>query len=160
MYVLKDAGTNGAGGIWVVSRRNWRAVAGQAGPLFPEARYVAQEYTPGRLRLWRGRKAHLRVYVLLTDNGAAFVHRQGFLHVANKPFLGVGGGDEGDDEVHITNCCANSHDPEAFAGEVVVDFLDKGGVADTDYSGAWPSITRCIAEMATALRPFCCRGQD
>ena len=99
-----------------------------------------------------------------------------FLHAANKPFDLNEVEDDG--QVHITNCCANSCNPELFAGEISIDFLDptfceyekKGaddaaatvpefGVDDWDYTGAFPSISKCVADMAAALAPFSRGGE-
>ena len=172
-WFLKDAETNGAGGVWLVTSRNWRDFASSTdGHYFgPKTRLVLQEHVPGRLRLWKGRKTHIRAYVLLTADGAAYVHRKCFLHAANKPF--AKGSDEQDDQIHITNCCANSSNPELFAGEISIDFLDGSfceyasasipqddkesgefGVLDCDYTGAFASVSSSVAQMAAALAPF------
>jgi hypothetical protein len=58
----------------------------------------------------------------LTGDLGVYLQRRAFLHVANKPFE-TGLDSEGDDEVHITNCCANSDNLDAFAGEIVIDDL-------------------------------------
>ena len=105
LWVLKDANTNGAGGVWVLSPSNFSRFYGpsfpspQASPPpslpsssplnFANARYVIQRYaSPPQLYL--GRKFHVRVYALLLPNGLSRVHRRCFLHVANKAFP-VGG---------------------------------------------------------------------
>jgi selenocysteine lyase/cysteine desulfurase len=124
-WVVKDASSNGAGGIWVVGPTNARALASldasasssptSSQPLLPHHRYVAQRYVWPCL-LYQGRKAHVRVYGVLTADGRAYLHRRAFLHVANEPFSAVASAFA--DDVHITNCCANSHDRGKFAGEI------------------------------------------
>ena len=52
---------------------------------------------------------HIRAYALLRGDLAVFLQRRAFLHVANKPFRTASSA-HADDEVHITNCCANSGD--------------------------------------------------
>ncbi|KAL7554866.1 hypothetical protein ACHAWF_018411 [Thalassiosira exigua] len=175
LWVIKDAMSNGAGGIWIVDGSNVRDFldddndddvdddgdeknSSNPSVLHPEHRYVAQRYA-WPPTLYGGRKCHVRAYALITCDGKAYVHRKGFLHVANDAFSyggckgGGGGGDVGggdvDDggggfapSVHITNCCANSHDPSKFAGEICVDlgkpgpFSVRGGVGgDGDCRG-------------------------
>jgi len=194
LWVLKDAESNGAGGIWVLSRHRWRDLCGvtnalspthtvrsnplslaiaataaasatspglPSSPLHEGHRYVAQQYVASPrappfarakavedrgsgLRLWRGRKFHIRAYAVLTGDLGVFLQRRAFLHVANKPFVG-GKGAESDDEVHITNCCANSDNEQRFAGEIVINDLgdpnpfpdlencnEEGGIDDED----------------------------
>ena len=168
LWVIKDANSNGAGGIWIVDERNARdfvppnrgdrGVQDDAGtptiprtppmptpPLNPNHRYVAQRYA-WPPTLYSGRKCHVRAYALLTCDGRAYLHRRAFLHVANEPFAydndaaatAANGGEGGaaratrkntegetaaafDPSVHITNCCANSHDATKFTGEICVD---------------------------------------
>jgi hypothetical protein len=79
-WVVKDASSNGAGGIWVVGSANFDQFCDNAAsPLIEEHRYVAQRYA-WPLVLYGGRKCHVRVYGLLTSDGRAFVHRRAFLH--------------------------------------------------------------------------------
>jgi hypothetical protein len=122
LWVLKDAESNGAGGIWILSRNNWHKLSAKEGePLHEGHRYVAQKYV-NHLALWKGRKFHIRTYVVVSADLGVYIHRKAFLHIANKMFARAGGS-EGDDEVHITNCCANSGNKQAFAGEIVIDDL-------------------------------------
>lgn len=109
-WVVKDAKANGAGGIAVVTSSELPEM------LHENHDYVAQRYT-WPIVLYGGRKSHVRVYALLTSDGRAFVHRQCFLHVANGSFAS----NSMEDSVHITNCCANSHDVSKFAGEICAD---------------------------------------
>ena len=149
MWVLKDAQANGAGGIWVISRSNWRRVGEQ---LHARHRYVAQRYAGSRnappLVLWNGRKCHVRVYALLTSEGDMYLHQRAFLHVANKPFSWAcpAAGDF-DDSVHITNCCANSDDKSAFAGEICVHL-------PSEYPKGWDCMRTVMGELARAAAPF------
>ena len=92
LWVVKDAQSNGAGGIWVVGPENAafffpqeEQQSSSSSPLYPEHAYVAQRYTWPPV-LYGGRKCHVRVYGLLTSDGRAFVHQRAFLHVANDPF--------------------------------------------------------------------------
>ena len=149
MWVLKDAQANGAGGIWVISRSNWRRVGEQ---LHARHRYVAQRYAGSTnappLVLWNGRKCHVRVYALLTSEGDMYLHQRAFLHVANKPFSWAcpAAGDF-DDSVHITNCCANSDDKNAFAGEICVHL-------PSEYPKGWDCMRTIMGELARAAAPF------
>jgi hypothetical protein len=80
LWVVKDASSNGAGGVWVVGSGNYDQFCDNAvSPLIEEHRYVAQRYA-WPLVLYGGRKCHVRVYGLLTSDGRAFVHRRAFLH--------------------------------------------------------------------------------
>ena len=78
LWFLKDAATNGAGAVWLISSRNWRDIAGAEGCFRSDTRLIVQEHVPGRMRLWKGRKVHIRAYALLTSDGAAYVHRKCF----------------------------------------------------------------------------------
>ena len=138
LWVIKDAFSNGAGGIWVVDKASSHILNGNSnsndGPLYKDHRYVAQRYTWPPV-LYGGRKCHVRVYGLITADGSAFVHRRAFLHVANDEFIydnqqqssNNNSNKEAfkkktlEDSVHITNCCANSHDDSKFAGEILAD---------------------------------------
>jgi Tubulin-tyrosine ligase family len=129
LWVVKDASSNGAGGIWVVGPENATTLGDDkentTSGLMEEHRYVAQRYAWPPV-LYGGRKCHVRVYGLLTCDGRAWVHRRAFLHVANDPFtVDSGDASSGDTpfapSVHITNCCANSHDHEKFKGEICAD---------------------------------------
>ncbi|KAL7467109.1 hypothetical protein ACHAXS_007384, partial [Conticribra weissflogii] len=178
LWVVKDALSNGAGGIWIVDPTNVRRLF-TSPTLHPDHRYVAQRYAWPPV-LYRGRKCHVRVYGLLTCDGKAYVHRRAFLHVANDPF-------EYDDDnysycadrssfepsVHITNCCANSHDADRFAGEICVDLATPGTgeAAKDDKEDAnnidsyiplgdyFPSIAASLATLAERAAPFL-RGGD
>ena len=144
LWVIKDAFSNGAGGIWVVDKASSHTLksdnSSNDGPLYKDHRYVAQRYTWPPV-LYGGRKCHVRVYGLITADGSSFVHRRAFLHVANDEFVydnqqrsnnsnknNNNNNNKEDskkktleDSVHITNCCANSHDDSKFAGEILAD---------------------------------------
>lgn len=171
LWVVKDAHSNGAGGIWVVGSENYGKFSREAtSPLTEEHRYVAQRYT-WPMVLYGNRKCHVRVYGLLTSDARAFVHRRAFLHVANDKFIAVPDGTRSDEayqtSVHITNCCANSHDPSKFAGEIVADLEPDGGPFTDDESGEtvvplgkfWESIAASVAELARRTRPFLRGGE-
>ena len=138
-WVVKDAGANGAGGVWVVGPENFeRFQTSSTSPLIKDHKYVAQQYVWPPV-LYEGKKCHVRVYATVTYDGRAFVHKRAFLHVANDAFEIRGEDDSGndsnpafDDCIHITNCCANSHDEEKFAGEILADF---GETHYTTWSG-------------------------
>lgn len=169
LWVVKDADSNGAGGIWVVGSENYKEFSDKAlSPLSEEHRYVAQRYT-WPMVLYNKRKCHVRVYGLITSDGRAFVHRRAFLHVANDPFV-VSGDEPTNDEayqtsVHITNCCANSHDVSKFAGEIVADLErvespEENGETDGVPLGKfWGSICASVAELARRTRPFLQGGE-
>ena len=116
LWVIKDDMSNGAGGIWMVHPGNASQFL-HASHLVDDHRYVAQQYVWPPL-LYGGRKCHVRVYGLLTADHKAHIHRNCFLHVANEPFT-IGNYHEA--SIHITNCCANSHDADKFAGEICAD---------------------------------------
>eukprot|EP00536_Pseudo-nitzschia_multiseries_P000660 jgi/Psemu1/179293/e_gw1.8.160.1 len=129
-WVVKDAGANGAGGVWVVGHDNAETFGdSRDSPLLASHKYIAQQYVWPPV-LYDGKKCHVRVYVTITHDGQAFVHRRAFLHVANDNFTvynedkssNSGSVATFDDCVHITNCCANSHDDVKFAGEILADF--------------------------------------
>lgn len=158
-WVIKDANSNGFGGIWIMnikakakgsdcdsSSSASMLLDKEQSPLCENHRYVAQKYTWPPV-LFQRRKCHIRVYAVMV-NGQAFVHKRCFLHVANEEFScnsnsqhehaidddGIGENDatcEFDPAVHITNCCANSHDPSKFAGEILAD-LSLGENAQED----------------------------
>ena len=161
-WVVKDASSNGAGGIWVVGPENCSQYASSdSSPLLADHAYVAQKYA-WPLVLYGGRKCHVRVYGLFTSDGRAFVHRRAFLHVANQPF----GLDNYQDSVHITNCCANSHDATQFAGEICADLLQAPGggsaLEDIKIVGLkefWPSLRDTVARLAARAFPFVQGGQ-
>jgi selenocysteine lyase/cysteine desulfurase len=148
-WVVKDASSNGAGGIWVLGPENAATYAQQSStPLMEEHAYVAQKYA-WPMTLYKGRKFHVRVYGLLTADGRAFVHRRAFLHVANQPLTHQ----KFEDAVHITNCCANSHDPDHFSGEICADLLldsssSEEGVGVVPLGAYWPSIQASVAHLA------------
>ena len=150
--------------------------------LNPNHRYVAQRYAwPPTLH--SGRKCHVRAYVLLTCDGCAYLHRRAFLHVANEPFVydnnssndtttttsGRGKAETiFDPSIHITNCCANSHDSTKFTGEICADLESMSyanNCCDNDHSkynnndplplGEYlPSISASVASIASSFRPF------
>jgi len=156
-WVIKDANCNGAGGIWIVSKRNIAEFLRRKQSdeiLFEDHRYVAQKYAFPPL-LWKGRKSHVRCYCVLTADGKCYVHRKAFLHVANSSFTDFTSSCTSDQCVHITNCCANSHDEEKFAGEICIDFEDDWSSDDAEIlSSFFPSIKRSIREVVKSFRPF------
>jgi hypothetical protein len=100
----------------------------------PHSGYAVQRFVANPA-LFNGRKYHIRTYNLILGDMSAFIHHQAFLHVANKPYAlaaaVVGGDIDGgvvrpgisdlfDQEVFLTNCCANKGS-EAFAGEICID---------------------------------------
>ena len=151
-------------------------------PLYEDHTYVAQAYAWPPV-LFRRRKFHVRVYAAMTCDGRAWCHRRCFLHVANDPFnVIVGNASESSyqDSVHITNCCANSHDDGKFAGEICADLdasdhclqsgrgMDDNGETDgvrADHelviglSEFAPSIHASIAKLAERSFPFLRGGQ-
>ena len=189
LWVIKDAQSNGAGGIWVVDSTNAsnflppsssgnNDAASPASPLIEKHRYVAQRYAWPPM-LYHGRKFHVRVYGLITADGKAYVHERCFLHVANERFEygeeeknGENDNGAGDFEpsVHITNCCANSHDEAKFSGEICAD-LGRALPADAsdDYAGIsaatavplgdyLPSISSTLATLAQRAMPYISGG--
>jgi selenocysteine lyase/cysteine desulfurase len=166
LWVVKDDMSNGAGGIWMVSPDNAASFAEESpSSLSLEHRYVAQQYTWPPV-LFGGKKCHVRVYGVLTSDGCAYVHRQCFLHVANEMFNQNAGMEE--DSVHITNCCANSHDESKFAGEICADLL----LPETDANKAtecgqpivplgpfFKSIAASVALLAKRTFPFLKGGE-
>jgi selenocysteine lyase/cysteine desulfurase len=192
LWVIKDAHANGAGGIWMVGP-NGTAIDHL---LTHGHGYVAQRYAWPPV-LYRRRKCHVRVYALLTADGRAHVHRRCFLHVANDTFTtdrpqsdndsGIPTGSANDDSdrhhhkqplttsttmaypdsVHITNCCANSHDAAKFAGEICADLqaADHGatGSREMDVTVGLapfaPSIHASVAALAETMGPFVRGGQ-
>ena len=194
LWVIKDAGSNGAGGIWVVGPNTTTTTTSALPPLVEGHKYVAQQYV-WPMVLYGGRKCHVRVYGLLAHDGRAFVHRQCFLHVANEPFTTTTNTtstapendssndnarqdvSEYQDSVHITNCCANSHDATKFAGEICADLLQSRNSNNNDINNSqqnhnansssacetpsvqplgefFPSICASVATLAQRAMPF------
>lgn len=160
-WVIKDASSNGAGGIWVVSPQNRSFYQDpRTSPLIDNHRYVAQPYA-WPLVLFQGRKCHVRVYGLITSDGRAFVHERAFLHVANEPFTG----ENAQDTVHITNCCANSHDLAQFSGEICAHFgsdsnrLTAEGEIEIGLAPYKQAIHKKVAQLAERTGPFLKGGQ-
>ncbi|KAL7450149.1 hypothetical protein ACHAWC_004095 [Mediolabrus comicus] len=183
LWVVKDAMSNGAGGIWIVDPNNVHEfIIGNSTNtttttnddddntttqqsdnnksaatilLHPQHRYIAQAYA-WPPTLYDHRKCHVRVYAVITSDGRAYVHKRAFLHVANEIFeYNSNTNDDGNDDdndmgsekkerfepaVHITNCCANSHDTDKFA----------------DY---FPSIAASVAKLAKKSAPYVQGGQ-
>ena len=158
-WVLKDASSNGAGGIWMLHPSNWSELTSPlTSPLFDHHSYVAQAYVWPPV-LYGGRKCHVRVYAVLLSNGQAHVHRRAFLHVANDVFDTK----QSRDTVHVTNCCANSDDPDKFAGEIPADleagsseecFRTTSGPAVVPLGAYGPAIRRRVAQWAKAVAPW------
>lgn len=176
LWVIKDAHANGAGGIWMVGPDTHDAsssVEQTRAALTNGHWYVAQQYAWPPV-LYQSRKCHVRVYALLTADGRAYVHRQCFVHVANDPF--VLDGTIFPDSVHITNCCANSHDLDKFAGEIVADLKQRErqaqpattSTATTSFPDAnevlgladfAPSIYASVAALTRSAFPFLRGGE-
>ena len=158
LWVIKDASSNGAGGIWVVGEENHSEFeTTKLSPLVDNHRYIAQKYT-WPMVLFGGRKCHVRVYGLFTCDGRAFLHDKCFLHVANEPFQTTSSLNE--HAVHITNCCANSHDPDKFAGEITASLISTNfDDATVDLSKFFPSVAASVATLAEKAFPYL-RGGD
>ena len=153
LWVIKDAGSNGAGGVWVVGPTNMDDFLDvTTTPLVQDHRYVAQRYAFPPV-LYRDRKCHVRVYGLITADGKAYCHRRCFLHVANDTFS-----NDLRDEVHITNCCANSHNPAKFAGEILADLGGENEhvVSLQEFSS---SIHQALGTFVKETRPFIQGGE-
>ena len=186
IWVIKDANSNGFGGIWIMDVNSEHSnpsslsphmlLDTEKSPLKENHRYVAQKYSWPPV-LYQGRKCHIRVYVVIM-NGRAYVHRRCFLHVANEQFqcrTSTGNDcDEGnfsenfDPAVHITNCCANSHDSLKFAGEVVADFDRTDAQAEDQRSPDikavplhkyFPSVAASVKSLAEKTAPFIQGGE-
>jgi selenocysteine lyase/cysteine desulfurase len=89
--------------------------------------------------------------------------------VANDPFT-VSAGETKSNEyqpsVHITNCCANSHDPSKFAGEILADLQSmearlskESGETVVALGTFWDSISASVAELARRTSPFLQGGE-
>ena len=128
LHVLKDAASNGAGGIWILSPSTSQKFLSPSTPLTnvttTTPKYVLQKYSLPPM-LVNSRKAHVRLYALLSIKNSRvipYISKTAFLHLSNKEWTA---GEEEDDEVHISNCCANSGNGERFAGEVCVDLEER-----------------------------------
>jgi selenocysteine lyase/cysteine desulfurase len=155
LWVIKDAMSNGFGGIWILNANNSSSVLlnPERSPLQENHRYVAQKYSWPPV-LYRGRKCHIRVYAVMM-NGRAYVHNRCFLHVANEKFeCEMNGGDDQEHfeaAVHITNCCANSHCSQKFAGEILADFDLKEARAEESVvplNEYFPSVAASVKKLA------------
>ena len=60
---------------------------------------------------------------------------------------------EDDAQVHITNCCANSDDGDAFAGEIEVDLA-------AEWPREWAAMRRCVESLASAAAPYLADAPD
>ncbi|KAL3906426.1 MAG: hypothetical protein SGILL_009276, partial [Bacillariaceae sp.] len=170
LWVVKDAAANGAGGVWGVGQPNVDRFLNSKqtkGPLYKDHKYVAQQYVWPPIT-FDGKKCHVRVYATVTYDGRAFVHQRAFLHVANEKFSVVSGGSDSassfDDTVHITNCCANSHDDDKFAGEILADFTTtatttRDGQPVVPLSDFFPSVQTTVAALCNKAFPFTEGGQ-
>jgi len=148
-------------------------------------RFVAQRYA-WPLLLFQNRKFHIRVYVMFTCYGDVFIHKCAFLHVANQDFqyptthttsTTTTTQQHQDDSVkididkqqeieffepsmHITNCCANSHDTEKFTGEICADltqYLDdtsKTSHSSSCCSSAQGNIPTTNKSSSSLFSPF------
>ena len=169
MWVIKDAETNGAGGIWILSKSNHRKYLDpNTSPLKTYgkgdgAKYVIQRYSHP-LMLHGGRKAHVRLYGLLrtsaTGEALPWISRAAFLHVSNKDWGGYEGGDEDDGEVHISNCCANSGNSDMFKGEICVNLerASMGEEGDEEvnriFKGTWGMVKQAVRGCLMAFSEF------
>jgi selenocysteine lyase/cysteine desulfurase len=162
-WAIKDAGSNGAGGVWMVdSATNLssfadprKAGASSSSPLLENHSYVAQRYAWPPV-LYAGRKCHVRAYALITSDGRAHVHDRCFLHVANDPF-NLRSECIGQASIHITNCCANSHDPARFAGEICARLSEVDSNQKEEEVSLVPfadPIRRVVATLARRIQPF------
>jgi selenocysteine lyase/cysteine desulfurase len=68
--------------------------------------------------------------------------------------------------VHITNCCANSHDPSKFSGEILADLQStearlskESGETVVALGSFWDSISASVAELARRTWPFLQGGE-
>jgi selenocysteine lyase/cysteine desulfurase len=158
-WVIKDSMSNGAGGIWMIdidNNNNTNANGTSTGidsnntgsintvvlqkvrdQLIDNHNYIIQQYVYPSV-LYQQRKCHVRVYCLLTSDGKIYIHDQCFLHVANELFTTTTTTSTNSnttttfqDSIHITNCCANSHDSTKFSGEIVASFNFDGVKATT-----------------------------
>lgn len=213
LWVIKDAMSNGAGGVWILDQSNvgefldtgcsdtattistaikatnkttFTTSSTKVSPaatttttsiLHPTHRYIAQQYA-WPPTLYHGKKCHVRVYGVITSSGQAFVHKRAFLHVANEEFEYCSGvGEEKEDmssssqqprkfepSMHITNCCANSHDADKFSGEICAD-LEKTCSPSTQPSAStssdavplgeyFPSIAASVSALAQRSASF------
>jgi selenocysteine lyase/cysteine desulfurase len=161
LWVIKDAMSNGAGGIWILDSSNIDEFldpsdddsSDNESVLHPTHRYIAQRYV-WPPTLYYGRKCHVRVYGCITSKGEGYVHKRSFLHVANDTFQ-YSHGDKFEPSVHITNCCANSHDVGKFAGEICANLLEmETKDEDIGLGQYFPSIAASVAELARKSAPF------
>jgi selenocysteine lyase/cysteine desulfurase len=89
--------------------------------------------------------------------------------VANDLFTATAGEtkrNEYEPSVHITNCCANSHDPSKFSGEILADLQSKETCLSTEsgetvvaLGSFWESISASVAELARRTSPFLQGGE-
>jgi len=186
LWVIKDANSNGYGGIWIMNVNNVSSLSSSSmlldqerSPLHENHRYVAQKYSWPPI-LYQGRKCHIRVYAVMM-NGRAYVHKRCFLHVANEQFECHMNEDENengpkqdsegivvddfDPAVHITNCCANSHDQSKFAGEILADFDLKEGNSHDESIGIvplhefFPSVAASVKVLAEKTASYVQGGE-
>lgn len=182
-WVIKDAQANGYGGIWFVTSDSFipekkctlanDAITIGPPPIsnkipFQDHRYVAQKYV-WPMVLYQHRKCHVRVYVVLL-NGYAFVHQRCFLHVANQVFdfehRDNYDNQDLDPSIHITNCCANSHDEVKFAGEICANLhrkgigtLKDGLTVEVGLEPFFPSICASVRELARSSQGYVQGGE-
>ena len=166
IWVVKDAATNGAGGIWMISPNTVSSFYSHLlthNNKQQQHRYVAQKYAWPPI-LYQQRKFHVRVYSVMTADASIYVHRMCFLHVANDPFNLSSEDSEMPATVHITNCCANSDDEEKFAGEIVATLFDTDDVVSSDETKAidlspfLSSISASIQKILIEFFPFVSGG--
>jgi selenocysteine lyase/cysteine desulfurase len=150
LWVVKDAHANGAGGVWVVGPSN-AAEFCQNHHLYETHDYVAQKYAWPPL-LYHSRKFHVRVYGLITADGNAYLHKRCFLHVANDTFDITTAHALTKESIHITNCCANSHDDTKFAGEICADLTMDNDPHNADTVGLAAFFPSMAASLATLTK--------
>lgn len=139
-WVLKDSRANGAAGVWFLDLHDGGESLDRAKDIVrsnAQASFCLQEYCPQPLMLHEGRKFHLRITAVVCASGAAFVHRLGFLHPANKPFVAH---DVLDRQVQLTNLCANMHQG---ATELCIDVRLR-------FPDLWPKILDLWASTVRA----------
>jgi len=79
-WVVKDAGANGAGGVWVVGTENAMSFGdASTSPIISSHKYVAQQYVWPPV-LYEGKKCHVRVYVTVTCDGSKFRYHTPFIN--------------------------------------------------------------------------------
>ena len=105
----------------MVGKQNWEETLSDIAAALPAGSpVVVQQYLENPC-LWRGRKLQFRVYAVVTAELRVWVYRHCILQFCNKPYHYDVEGSSYDSEVHITNVCANKHNPALFRTEVPSD---------------------------------------